>query len=323
MLIVKRTEIECLIDIDRIADAVRAAYCAYSDKKVLQPPVGHITFEKENADCHIKYGHILDDDFFVIKVATGFPNNNVYGLKNGNGLSLVLSAKTGAVQAVLHDEGLLTDVRTAVGGAIATKALSRPDAKKVLVIGTGTQAKLQIEAHHRLLGAELTFNLWGRSKERATQLSQGFSEAISVAPVDDLATACSSADIIITATGATVPLIMTDWIRAGTHITAIGADAPGKQELETTLIERADIVVADSILQCIDHGEIENAVADGSFNSERVVELGALLCERDLGRVSSAQISIADLTGLAAQDIAIANVILDAIGPNESRNRDG
>lgn len=125
MISLSRTEIEALIDLPSIAPHIEEAYRLTSAGEINLPPVGHITFPDLNADCHIKYGHLVGSDSFVIKVATGFPSNAALGLETGNGLVLVMSAKTGVVQAVLHDEMLLTDVRTGIGGAIASRVLAR------------------------------------------------------------------------------------------------------------------------------------------------------------------------------------------------------
>jgi ornithine cyclodeaminase len=118
MIILDRDQIESLIDLSLAGDAIEASYIAASRGEVALPPVGHITFPVVSADCHIKYGHQKGDPNFVIKVATGFPQNGRVGLPTGNGMSLVISAQTGAVQAVLHDEMVMTDIRTGLGGAM-------------------------------------------------------------------------------------------------------------------------------------------------------------------------------------------------------------
>ena len=131
-----------------------------------------------------------------------------------------------------------------------------------------------------------------------------------VSAVADLEEAARQADIIITATGPTSPLVQADWIQPGTHITAVGADAPGKQELESELVARADVLVVDLVSQCVDHGEVSHAAAQGLIRVDDLQELGALLDGRGRGREKGQQITIVDLTGIAAQDIAMANTIL-------------
>ena len=312
MISLSRTEIEALIDFDSIAPAIEEAYRASSAGNVTLPPVGHITFPDVGADCHIKYGHLKGQDSFVIKVATGFPSNTAQGLETGNGVVLVMSAKTGAVQAVLHDEMRLTDIRTGIGGAIASRTLACTDSQRVLILGTGPQAHRQIEAHVALMPTPLRFELWGRNTDRAVEQVKMLSQKFDVTHVSDLQNAVECADIIITATGATAPLIHSDWVQQGTHITAVGADAPGKQELDPKLVARADIVAVDLVHQCIDHGEVSHAFRAGLIQQSDLIELGTLLQDARKTRSNASQITIADLTGIAAQDIAIATSILNA-----------
>jgi len=309
MIILDREKIEALIDYEKAINAIRNAFIAVEKGGVNLPPVGHITFPDHGADCHIKYGHIRGQENFVIKIATGFPNN-LDNVPNNNGLSLVLSAHTGAVKAVLHDEAVMTDIRTGIAGAIASKALGRANSTSVLIIGTGIQAQRQIEAHKAVFGHHLQFRIWGRSNNKAEKLADEIDDQIEVA--DDLTTACANADMIVTTTGTSKPIIHADWIKPGTHITAVGADAPGKQELETELVIKADLIVTDLNSQCLDHGEIATAEQAELLDHAKLMELGSLLAGSTKGRQHDDQITIADLTGIAAQDIAIANVVLDA-----------
>lgn len=310
MISLTRSEIEALIDIPVAAAAIEAAYRAASLGKVNLPPVGHITLP-EGADCHIKYGHMEGDTSFVIKVATGFPGNGAKGLPSGNGLVLVLSAETGAVKAMLHDEMVLTDIRTGLGGAIASRTLARTDSKIALIIGTGPQARRQIEAHAALM-PQLSFRVWGRNAGKVSALISDMAPSYIVEAAPTLEDATLQSDIIITATGSTTPLLQSGWVQPGTHITAVGADAPGKQELDVTLVARADLVVVDSMSQCFDHGEVSHAAERGLIKTDDIKEIGAVLSGAASGRTSDSQVTIADLTGVAAQDIAMANAVLAA-----------
>jgi ornithine cyclodeaminase len=310
MITLTRSEIEALIDFDAAAQAIKAAYVVTSLGQVNLPPVGHITFA-QGADCHIKYGHMAGDANFVIKVATGFPENDAKGLPSGNGLVLVLSAVTGMVEAMLHDEMMLTDIRTGIGGAIASRALARADSRVALVVGTGPQARRQIEAHAALM-PNLSFQVWGRTSTKVDDLIADLAPHIGVKRAYDLEDATRSADVVITATGSKSPILKLDWVQPGTHITAVGADAPGKQELEIGLVARADVLAVDLVAQCLDHGEVSHAAAKGLITADDLHEIGTLLNGTSLGRVDDSQITITDLTGIAAQDIAMANTVLAA-----------
>ncbi|MGJ8531226.1 MAG: ornithine cyclodeaminase family protein [Alphaproteobacteria bacterium] len=312
MISLSRSEIEALIDLPQAAIRIEDAYRAASLGHVNLPPVGHITFPQHNADCHIKYGHLTGKPTFVIKIATGFPNNRDKGLQTGNGLVLVMSAENGQVEAVLHDEMVLTDIRTGLGGAIASRLLARKDSKRVLIVGSGQQARRQIEAHVALLANTAAFEVWGRNAEQADKLVARLASICDIARAIDLETAVRQADIIVTATGSTVPLIMSDWVNEGTHITAVGADAPGKQELDIALVHRADVLAVDLFAQCLDHGEVSHAAKEGLIAAQDLQEIGGLLSTSTQARANAMQITIADLTGIAVQDIAMANSVLSA-----------
>lgn len=310
--ILQREEIVSLCDFDEMASAIERSYIAVSSGSATIPPVGYIQFPEQNGDCHIKYGHLHGDDVFVIKIATGFYNNPKLGLPTSNGMMVALSAKTGEVLAVLQDEGYLTDVRTAIGAAIATKALARPSAKKLLVIGAGIQAREQVLAHNRFLPErDFKTTIWARNKDKAAELAQQLAKrGIAANCSDALEEACRVADIILTTTPSVEPIVQSDWIAPGTHITASGADAPGKCELDPALVQRAQLLVADKVDQCLDHGEFSNAALDKT----RIIELGEVLAGSAGGRQNDEQVSIADMTGLASQDIAAATTVLKAAG---------
>jgi len=313
-LTLSRPEIEALLQIEDGFDPIKDAYIAVTDGRCDLPPVGYLGFPDAKGDCHIKYGHIAGDSVFVIKIATGFYDNPSKGLALSNGIMLALSAETGEVMAILQDEGYLTDLRTGIGAALATKAGCRGDAQRVGVVGTGIQARIQIRCLNALMpDAGLVFSVWGRSEKKMRQLAQDLAaHQISVTVQPDLKTLCVNADILLTTTAAKTPLIRSSWISDGTHITASGADAPGKQELDSALTARADLLILDSDAQCIDHGEVAIPAEAGLLSPDRYRTLGKVLSGQQAGRSAPSQVTIADLTGLGSQDIAIARTALDA-----------
>ena len=313
-LTLSRPEIEALLQIEDGFDPIKDAYIAVTDGRCDLPPVGYLGFPDAKGDCHIKYGHIAGDSVFVIKIATGFYDNPSKGLASSNGIMLALSAETGEVMAILQDEGYLTDLRTGIGAALATKAGCRGDAQRVGVVGTGIQARIQIRSLNALMpDAGLVFSVWGRSEKKMRQLAQDLAaHQISVTVQPDLKTLCVNADILLTTTAAKTPLIRSSWISDGTHITASGADAPGKQELDSALTARADLLILDSDAQCIDHGEVAIPAEAGLLSPDRYRTLGKVLSGQQAGRSAPSQVTIADLTGLGSQDIAIARTALDA-----------
>ncbi len=306
-------QIKKVLDPLRVISALEEGFVAYSEGRVNVPPVGHLCFEDPPGDCHIKYGCVPGDESFVVKVATGFYRNPEIGLPSSNGVILVFSQKTGRPEAILLDEGWLTDTRTAVAGAIAAKYLAPHKAVRIGIIGTGTQARRQLEWLARVIDSR-DVAVWGRSEGRVEQYRRDMQAAgFSVHAAADVAHLCNECDLVVSATAARQPLIFAEMVRPGMHITALGADGGGKQELEAEVFTKADVCVVDSLAQCSAFGDASYALRKGVIAESRLVELGRVIRNPDFGRQDDAQITIADLTGVAVQDIQIAKLILEAI----------
>lgn len=307
-----KSQIMELFQFDNAAKVISAAYIASSSGNVQTGDVVHLSFPGSNGDCHVKSGHINNAESYVIKIASGFYDNPSKGLPSSNGMMLAFSASTGEPKAILRDEGWLTDMRTGIGGAVATKALAAKNAEKVLIIGSGIQAQFQAKCLASLMPERpFNFNIWGRNTSAAAALAEelrGYNLNADIAK--NLDEEVPLADIIITTTPATSSLFGDNLVRPGTHITAIGADTHGKQELPTSLIESASLLVCDMISQSLNHGEFQ--VINDTDLSKKVLELGNILSNSCAGRTSDYDITIADLTGIAAQDIAITSEIIDA-----------
>ena len=312
MFDLNKSQIMELFQFDNAAKVISAAYVASSSGNVQTGDVVHLSFPGSNGDCHVKSGHINNAESYVIKIASGFYDNPSKGLPSSNGMMLAFSASTGEPKAILRDEGWLTDMRTGIGGAIATKALAAKNAEKVLIIGSGIQAQFQAKCLASLMPERpFNFNIWGRNTSAAAALAEelrGYNLNADVAK--NLDEEVPLADIIITTTPATSSLFGDNLVRPGTHITAIGADTHGKQELPTSLIESASLLVCDMISQSLNHGEFQ--VINDTDLSKKVLELGNILSNSCAGRTSDYDITIADLTGIAAQDIAITSEIINA-----------
>ena len=307
-----KAQIMELFQFDGAARVISEAYVASSSGHVQTGDVVHLSFPESNGDCHVKSGHILHTDTYVIKIASGFYDNPSKGLPSSNGMMLAFSATSGEPVAILRDEGWLTDMRTGLGGAIATKALANEDAEKVLIIGSGIQARFQAKCLASLMPSRsFNFNIWGRNEDAVKVLVEELrGQSLNADVAKNLDEQVSLADIIITTTPATSALFGDNLVKPGTHITAIGADTHGKQELPTSLIESASLLVCDMMSQSLNHGEFQ--VINDTNLSQKVLELGNILSNSCAGRTSDNDITIADLTGIAAQDIAITSGIIDA-----------
>jgi len=295
------------------ASLIEEGFGTYSDGKVVVPPVGEMSFAAPPGDTHIKYGYIKNDDCFVVKIASGFYENPALGLPSNSGLMLVFSQRTGLPQTILLDEGYLTDVRTAVAGRVAAKHLAPSEVEAIGILGTGIQARMQaLELRNLTPCRELV--VWGRSEERLEDYRVSLEEeGFSVTTTFEAAAVTSACNLIVTATSSATPLLTADLVRPGTHITAMGSDTPLKQELEPAILARADLVVADSISQCLERGEICKALADGRLQEQDIIELGEIINGRVPGRTTKEQITVADLTGVAVQDIQIAKAVCEGL----------
>jgi ornithine cyclodeaminase len=300
MKVVPLPEILNALDEDAALAAVESGFRRFSAGEAQVAEVGHLAFAAPPGDCHVKSAHIAGDDVFVVKVASSFYRNAAVGLPSSNGFMAVISAQTGEVLALLHDQGHLTDQRTAMAGAIAARAIARPGSTTLGIVGSGTQARLQARLIARRLGLSSVL-VWARNEAAATALATEVG-GIAVA----LPELCARADVIVTTTPSTAPLIMNDMIRAGTRIVAVGADAPGKQELDAAILARARVVV-DSLAQCVAHGEAGWAVRAGLIQPSSLIELGALLSSPQT--FAADDIVVADLTGVAVQDVEIAKSV--------------
>jgi len=304
------------ITVPDLIDSIEDGFRLFSDGKVVVPPVGFLNFSDPPGDVHIKYGYVKGDDVYVLKVASGFYENDKIGLPFADGVILLFSQKTGQLELVLHDRCWLTDMRTAAAGAVAARHLAPSCVSAIGIIGTGTQARFQLELLKEVVDCDVSY-VWGRDSRKVDRMVDDLRENDAIqewgldlrvaARIEDLTDQCN---LIVTTTCAREPLIYAAQVQAGTHITAMGSDDHGKQELDAGLLDTADLVVADSVLQCVDHGECCAAINQGLIAQAQILELGDIISDPSLGRSNDEQITIADLTGVAIQDIQVAKMVI-------------
>jgi len=300
--------LKALPDIDILGEIERG-FIALSEGRVDIPPVGELLFPEQNGEFHVKYGAVHGDDVFVVKLATGFFDNPILGLPPFSGCMLVLSAKTGQVLHILLEEGELTNHRTAAAGAVVARHLAPHRLDVIGICGSGVQARLQADYLRRVTACR-DLVLWARDAEKAARAVRdigrmGYRARLAGSPEE----VASSAQLIVTTTAAHEPYLHAHCIKPGTHITAMGADTPEKNELHPGILQCAALVVADSIPQCLLRGEIRAAITAGIIRRESVVELGNVLAGKVRQR-SPDDITVADLTGVAVQDIMIAKAVV-------------
>ena len=288
---------------------IESAFLAYSDGSANVPPVGYLGFDNPPGDVHIKYGYIQNDPYYVIKIASGFYNNIESNLPVGNGMMLAFNAQTGMTECLLQDEGYLTDLRTGLAGAIAGKHLGPKITNRIGIIGTGVQARLQLTSLAYVNPCKEVL-VWGRDRVKAEKYKNDMQNAgFNVEIANTIAEVPASCNLIVTTTPSKTPLLKAEQILPGTHITAMGSDADGKQELDPEILGKAVTVACDSISQCADHGEVFHAIQAGLLNTEELIEVGQAI-SNPIQRDKNA-ITVADLTGIATQDIKITSMVLD------------
>ena len=296
-----------------LVSQIEKGFQAYSEGRVTVPPIGEMMLDK--GEVHIKYGYIKGDDYYVIKIASGFYEDPSSDLMSGNGMILMFSQRTGTPVCALLDEGYLTNIRTAVAGAIVAKYLAPSEVKKIGIIGAGTQGRLQLSYLKDIVSCRKVL-VWGTGPEelekyRAEMEQKGYF----IETTQDAGEVLDQCNLIVTTTPSKIPILNASKLKKGTHITAMGSDTKDKQELDPLILQQADLVVADSIEQCMERGEIFKAMATGHLKKQEVVELGQIISGAYEGRISSDQVTIADLTGVAVQDINIASAVFRALNP--------
>lgn len=311
VLVLTESELRQCVKIDNEAlAAVENAFTWLHEGRVEMPPIMHIAVADHNGDVDIKSAYVRGLDHFAVKMGSGFFDNPKLGLPSSSAMMVMMSAKTGFCEAVLLDNGYLTDLRTGLAGAVAAKHLAPQQVSTVGVIGCGAQARYQIESlklvrdFDRLLVA-------GRSPDRLAAYIEEIQHRLGIAvevaeSVDQLVRA---SQVVVTTTSSSEALIQADCLHAGLHITAMGSDLNGKQELAPEALLQADRVVCDRKSQCFVMGELQHALSAGLLSEEsELFELGEMTAGSVQGRISPDDITICDLTGTGVQDTAIAHL---------------
>ena len=287
--IFNREQIEKALEEVDVLTAIEEGFVAYSEGKVVVPPVGELLFYDPPGDVHIKYGYIKNDDYFVIKVASGFYGNIELGLPPADGLMLVFSQKTAQLECVLLDEAHLTHVRTAAAGAVVAKYLAPKKVERIGVFGAGVQGRMQVEALLPIVDCREVV-VWGIGDKELEAYQEHMSrhglEIHTTVTSDDITDSCN---LIVTCTPSHTPLLRAEQIREGTHITAMGSDTAAKNELDPAILGKADLVVADSIEQCRVRGEIHHALKAGVLQEGDILELGKIILDPTQQRTADPQ----------------------------------
>jgi alanine dehydrogenase len=306
-LLLSRAEVEGLITMRETIDAVEGAFRARGLGKVQMPPKSYVYFDRYGGDFRIMPAYLEEQDAAGVKIVNVHPGNpKKHGLPTVMAIIVLLEPETGAPIAIM-DGTWITNIRTGAGAAVAAKYFARKDSRTVAMLGAGAQARTQ------LIGLNEVLDIRGvRVNDVIPEKARGYADEMSkklgldVKPVDDTGEAVKGADVIVTVTPVRKPILMNEWVSDGMHINAIGADAPGKQELDPQILRRAKIIV-DDLEQALHAGEVNVPLSKGLITRDDIrAELGEVITGKKPGRTSREDITVFDSTGLAVQDIATA-----------------
>lgn len=321
IILLSEADLRACIALDLYSiDAIEQAFLLLATTAVVMPPILRLDIPEHNGEVDVKTAYLPGLARFAIKVSPGFFDNPALGLPSLNGMMMLLSARTGLLDALLLDNGYLTAVRTAAAGAVAARWLSRDNSRSVAVIGAGEQAALQLQAL-RLVRPIEQVRIWARDEAKALAFASDLQHdsALEVRVCATVDAAMDGVDIAITTTPSREPLIQARHLQPGLHITAMGSDAEHKNEIAPAALARVDRYIADRLSQTRLLGELHHALAAGAITDPSVLaELGQVIAGQKPGRTDPAQITLADLTGTGAQDTAIANLAFErALAANQ------
>ena len=319
--VLSRDDIRQVVELKPVIECVESVYRAKSLGETVVWPTTFYEFDPGHADMDIKSGYLKKEKIFGHKTVSWFGGNKAKNLPDLSGIIVVYDAQTGLPQGVL-DASYITGVRTGAAGAIGAKYLAREDSRTLFLLGAGNQAFFQIAAVltlfsgiEKIMVADVVNpeNAQRFVKDLPTRLQAEFGISVSglqITAENDLSASVPQADIVITVTPAKSPVIKKNWIAPGTHLSCIGADAAGKEEIEPEIFAGAKLFVDDKV-HCIGAGETEIPLKRGVIAEDDIVgEIGDLLLGKVEGRTSDSDITIFDATGMALLDIAAAKTAL-------------
>jgi len=309
LLVVPEENLQQLLDPLEVVEAVEMAFREKGLGRVQMPPKTYLFFAKYNGDLRVMPAYLELRDVAGVKLVNVHPDNpERFGIPTVNAVIVLFDPRNGLPFALLGGTWI-TAMRTGAAGAVAAKYLARRDAQVLALIGAGVQARTQLAC--MVLVRRITeVRVWSRRAATRRRFIEEMAKAypdIKFVDCETVEEALFGADIITTTTPSTRPLVRSEWVDRGVHINAIGADAPGKQELDPMILKRADKLVVDDFEQASHSGEINVPLNRGLLSPRDIYgELGEIVAGRKPGREHPNELTIFDSTGLAIQDVATA-----------------
>ena len=306
-ILLNQSQVKELTTMKEIIENVETAYKFHAERKVQMPPKEYIFYKKFRGDLRIMPCFIRGLDESGVKNVNVHPDNpRKYGLPTVMAMIELVDPKTGFPVSVM-DGTWITDMRTGAAAGVATKYLARDNSEILGLVGAGVQALTGLEAINEVMDIK-EVRVSCRTCETRDIFAQRASEkyGIDVKAVDTIKEAVQGADVLLTTTPAREPVVKSKWVSPGTHINAMGADAPGKQELDSHILQKAKIII-DCWDQASHSGEINIPVQEGLVRQSDIQgKIGDVIIGSIPGRTSDEEITVFDSTGLAVQDIVTA-----------------
>jgi alanine dehydrogenase len=310
VLILSRAEMESLLTLEAIVPVIEKAFVAFNKGRTAAYPVVRELVEEHRGVFGIKSGYLMNEEVIGLKAGGFWLGNPDLGLTAHQSTTVMFDPRTGLPTAFM-DGNHITGIRTAAVGALAARELAREDSRTAAVLGCGMQGKGQMEAL-RLMRPIETIRTFDVVPEKAELLAEELRASdLNVQACTDAETAVRGADIVVTTTPAKEPVLHSDWIEPGTHVSAFGTDTNNKNEVDAELFQKAQVVV-DDIAQAISIGDTHHAVERGMFSVDDIyATLGEILQGETTGRTSGDSITLFDATGLAFQDLVAAQLAVE------------
>ncbi len=312
-LYIREEQVKELLPLVEAIEAVEAAFKDKAEGQAVMPP--KLIIPLPGGDFRAMPAYLPRQKVAGVKVVNSHPNNRERGLPSVIATLVMIEPETGFPIAVI-EATYLTALRTAAAGALGTKTFARHNSRKLAILGAGTQGRFQLLSHKFVMSNLEQVRVWSLDEELAWQLKREFEPqlGVEIAICSSAKEAVDEADVIVTTTPSRKPLVQNEWVSDGTHITCIGADAPGKQELDPAILQRARIFL-DDMAQGMESGEVNVPLHKGLLKPEQIAgELGEVLIGKKEGRRSDDEITVFSSTGLAIQDIACGAVVLRKLG---------
>jgi alanine dehydrogenase len=313
-LLLEEYEVKKLLSMKEVMEAVELAFKEKGLKRVQMPPKLYLFYTKYNGDLRVMPSYLESLDISAVKIVNVHPNNKAnYGLPTVMAIIALINPKNGFPIALMAGSWI-TAMRTGAAGGIAAKYLARKDSSIIALIGAGTQARTQLMALIEVYKKLKEVRVWDISEkaknEFIAEAKLMYSEKIEkIFSTNTAEEAVKGSDIIVTTTPSRNPIVMNDWIDKGMHINCIGADAPGKQELDPAILKRSKIVI-DDWNQASHSGEINVPLAKGIISKKDIwAEIGEICAGLKQGRMDNEEITIFSSTGLAIQDAVTAELV--------------